>query len=196
MSGSTPVAATRREQIESRLPLVRSIARRYATAKGEPLEDLVQIGAIGLIKAVDRYDTGRGVALDVYAVPAIAGEIRHHLRDRCEPLRVPRRQRADGVRVQSVSLDGVAGPVADPMAGAPDRVALGTALRTLPPRERRIVLLSFVGDLSQAQVAARVRPLAGPRVPSAAHRHGRSARPDVGHLDQWLASVAGETSRP
>jgi len=151
----TPAAATRREQIESRLPLVRAIARRYATA-GEPLEDLVQIGAIGLIKAVDRYDTDRGVALDVYAVPAIAGEIRHHLRDRCEPLRVPRRQRADGVRVQSVSLDGVAGPVADPMAGAPDRIALGTALRTLPPRERRIVLLSFVGDLSQAQIAARV----------------------------------------
>ncbi len=60
----------------------------------------MQIGAIGLIKAVDRYDAGRGVALDVYAVPAIAGEIRHHLRDRCEPVRVPRRQRADGVRVQ------------------------------------------------------------------------------------------------
>jgi RNA polymerase sigma-B factor len=151
----TPAAATRREQIESRLPLVRSIARRYATA-GEPLEDLVQIGAIGLIKAVDRYDTDRGVALDVYAVPAIAGEIRHHLRDRCEPLRVPRRQRADGVRVQTVGLDGVAGPVADPMAGAPDRIALGAALRTLPPRERRIVLLSFVGDLSQAQVADRI----------------------------------------
>jgi RNA polymerase sigma-B factor len=129
----TPAAARRRELIESRLPLVRSIARRYATA-GEPLEDLVQIGAIGLIKAV----------------------VRHHLRDRCDPLRVPRRLRADGVRVEAVSLDAVALPVADPMAGAPERIALGTALRTLQPRERRIVLLSFVADLSQAQVAARV----------------------------------------
>jgi RNA polymerase sigma-B factor len=151
----TPAAATRRELIETRLPLVRSIARRYATA-GEPLEDLVQIGAIGLIKAVDRYDPARGVALDAYAVPAIAGEIRHHLRDRCDPLRVPRRLRADGVRVRAVSLDGIAGPVADPMDGAPERIALGTALRALQPRERRIVLLSFVADLSQAQIAARV----------------------------------------
>jgi RNA polymerase sigma factor (sigma-70 family) len=92
----------------------------------------------------------------VYAGPAIAGEIRHHLRDRCDPLRVPRRLRADGVRVRTVSLDGVTAPVADPLAAAPERIALGTALRTLHPRERRIVLLSFVADLSQAQVAARV----------------------------------------
>jgi RNA polymerase sigma-B factor len=149
------VAATRRELIESRLPLVRSIARRYATA-GEPLDDLVQIGSIGLIKAVDRYDAARGVTLDAYAVPAIAGEIRHHLRDRCEPLRVPRRLQADGVSVRAVGLDALAVPVADPLDGAPERLALQTALRSLQPRERTIVLLSFVADLSQAQIAARV----------------------------------------
>ena len=150
----TPTPASRRELIESRLWLVRSVARRYAVA-GEPLEDLVQIGAIGLIKAVDRYDPARGVALDAYAATAIAGEIRHHLRDRSDPVRVPRRLQAGGLRVRAVDIDPAA-HVADPMAGADERVALGAALRALPPRDRGIVLLRFAGDLSQAQIARRV----------------------------------------
>src|SRR3954454_21523354 len=67
--------------IEEHLPLVESVARRYV-ASGEPVEDLVQAGAIGLIKAVDRFEPSRGLALSTLAVPAIEGEIRHHLRDR------------------------------------------------------------------------------------------------------------------
>jgi RNA polymerase sigma-B factor len=146
---------TRRDQlIESHLPLVRSVARRYAGAD-EPLEDLVQVGAIGLIKAVDRYDAARGVALGAYATPSIAGEIRHHLRDRCAPVRVPRRLQENGVRVTAVGLDSVAERAADPVAAAQERLALGAALRSLPARERRLLLLRFVGDLSQAQIAAR-----------------------------------------
>ena len=66
--------------IEAHLPLVRSIARRYA-GRGEPLDDLVQAGTVGLIKAVDSWDPDRGRDLAALARPAIEGEIRHHLRD-------------------------------------------------------------------------------------------------------------------
>ena len=69
--------------------LVRSVARRYARG-GEPVDDLVQVGAIGLIKAVDRFEPARGRDLRAVAVPAIEGEIRHHLRDRAQLVRTPR----------------------------------------------------------------------------------------------------------
>ena len=69
--------------------LVRSVARRYARG-GEPVDDLVQVGAIGLIKAVDRFEPARGSDLRAVAVPAIEGEIRHHLRDRGQLVRTPR----------------------------------------------------------------------------------------------------------
>jgi RNA polymerase sigma-B factor len=149
----TPPSAARRRLIERHLPLVRSVAQRYAGGT-EPLEDLVQVGSIGLIKAADRYDAGRGVAFGAYAAPFIAGEIRHHLRDRCSPVRVPRRLQAEGVRVVAVGLDH-ADDAHDPMAQTRDRLAVGAALRALRPRERRIVQLRFVEDLSQAQIAHR-----------------------------------------
>jgi RNA polymerase sigma-B factor len=71
------------------MSLVRSLARRYAY-RGEQLEDLVQIGAIGLIKAIDRFDVNRGVELTTYATPNIIGEIKRHFRDRGWSVRVPR----------------------------------------------------------------------------------------------------------
>jgi RNA polymerase sigma-B factor len=145
--------AVRSQLIERHLPLVRSIARRYAGE--EPLDDLAQVGAIGLIKAADRYDAARNVAFAAFAAPFIAGEIRHHLRDRAAPVRVPRRLQAEGVRVTTVELDE-AGGESDPMAQAHDRLALGAALRALQPSERRIVALRFVEDLSQAQIARRI----------------------------------------
>jgi RNA polymerase sigma-B factor len=79
----------RRELVERMMPLVRHIARRYAN-RGEPLEDLVQVGAVGLIKAVDRFDVDRGVKLSTFAAPNIAGEIKRHFRDRGWSIRVPR----------------------------------------------------------------------------------------------------------
>lgn len=150
----TPLPPTRRRLIERHLPLVRSVARRYAGGD-EPLEDLVQVGAIGLIKAVDRYDAERGTSFGAYAAPFIAGEIRHHLRDRCSPVRIPRRLQQEGVRVVAVGLDCAGDTHADPMAQAHDRLAIRAALRALRPRERRIVQLRFVEDLSQAQIARR-----------------------------------------
>jgi RNA polymerase sigma-B factor len=146
--------AARRLLIERHLPLVRSIARRYEGE--EPLDDLAQVGAIGLIKAADRFDAARGIPFAAYAAPFVAGEIRHHLRDRAAPVRVPRRLQAEGVRVTAVELDQADGPHSDPMVEARDRVALGSALRSLHPNERRVVQLRFVEDLSQAQIARRI----------------------------------------
>ena len=71
------------------MSLVRSLARRYAY-RGEQLDDLVQIGAIGLIKAIDRFDLDRGVELTTYATPNIIGEIKRHFRDKGWSVRVPR----------------------------------------------------------------------------------------------------------
>jgi RNA polymerase sigma-B factor len=142
----------RRRLIEAHLPLVRAIARRH-DGGAEPLEDLVQVGAIGLIKAVDRYAHDRGTPFPAYAAPFIAGEIRHHLRDRCAPVRVPRRLQEEGVRVVAVELEAAGDPPTDPLAQAPDRLAIRAALRALRPRERRIVQLRFVEDLSQEQIA-------------------------------------------
>jgi RNA polymerase sigma-B factor len=79
----------REQLIEQYMSLVRSLARRYAY-RGEQLEDLVQIGAIGLIKAIDRFDVNRGVELTTYATPNIIGEIKRHFRDRGWSVRVPR----------------------------------------------------------------------------------------------------------
>jgi RNA polymerase sigma-B factor len=79
----------REQLIEQYMSLVRSLARRYSY-RGEQLDDLVQIGAIGLIKAIDRFDLDRGVELTTYATPNIIGEIKRHFRDKGWSVRVPR----------------------------------------------------------------------------------------------------------
>jgi RNA polymerase sigma-B factor len=89
----------RERLIEQQLPLVESLARRYAH-RGEQLEDLVQVGTIGLINAVDRYEPTRGVELTAFAVPSILGEIKRHLRDRCGAIRVPRRYQETSARMR------------------------------------------------------------------------------------------------
>ncbi len=88
--GNAPLSADERERlIMEHLPLVRGLARRYAE-RGEPLDDLVQVGTIGLIKAIDRFDPERGYKLASFATPTILGEIRRHFRDRSWTVRVPR----------------------------------------------------------------------------------------------------------
>jgi RNA polymerase sigma-B factor len=81
--------SAREELVSRHLPLVRSLARRYA-GRGESVEDLEQVGAIGLIKAIDRYELSRDVALTSYATPNVVGEIKRHFRDKASAIRVPR----------------------------------------------------------------------------------------------------------
>jgi RNA polymerase sigma-B factor len=90
---ASPEAASteaRDQLVRLHLPLVEHLARRFA-GRGEPYDDLVQVGTIGLIKAVDRFDTDRGVEFSTYATPTIVGEIKRHFRDRGWAIRVPRR---------------------------------------------------------------------------------------------------------
>src|SRR3954463_703612 len=72
------------------LPLVEHCARRFRN-RGEPFEDLVQVGTIGLIKSIDRFDLARGVEFSTYATPTIIGEIKRYFRDKGWAIRVPRR---------------------------------------------------------------------------------------------------------
>jgi RNA polymerase sigma-B factor len=95
-----PRLDARSDVIEAHLPLVRSIARRYARS-GEPLEDLVQAGTVGLIKAVDRFDPARDRDLAALARPSIEGEIRHHLRDGGAGPHVARTDRELGARLRT-----------------------------------------------------------------------------------------------
>jgi len=82
--------AVREELIEANLPLVGYLARRLAGRRGS-LEDLTQVGSVGLIKAVDRFDPDRGHEFVVYAAPVILGEIKRYLRDSASLVRAPRR---------------------------------------------------------------------------------------------------------
>ncbi len=148
----------RQRLIEQHLPLVRSIARRYAH-RGESFDDLVQVGAEGLIKAVDRFDPRRGVTLGAYAAPTIAGEIQRHLRDRVTLIRIPRGAGEEAAAARyPLPLEAAAGAQPDRaaeagLAGSEDRALVANGLRVLPRRERRVLELRYYGDLSQRRIA-------------------------------------------
>jgi RNA polymerase sigma-B factor len=195
----------RDQLVEMHLPLVEYLARRFA-GRGEPLDDLVQVGTIGLIKAVDRFDTERGVEFSTYATPTVVGEIKRHFRDKGWTVRVPRRlqelraalssatsdltqsmgrsptvaelathlkigeeevleglESANAYTAVSIEAsDGEGGLTVADTLGADDlslegveyRESIKPLLDSLPPRERRILMLRFFGNLTQSQIAA------------------------------------------
>jgi RNA polymerase sigma-B factor len=96
--------AARARLIEEHLPLVRSVAAAYAH-RGESFEDLLQVGTIGLIGAVDAFERRRGCPFGAYAATRIRGEIRRHLRDRAAPVRVPRRVQAQAALLRRADRD-------------------------------------------------------------------------------------------
>ena len=156
--------SAREALIRQYLPLVRRLARRHA-GRGEQFEDLVQVGTIGLIKAIDRFQLERGVDLASFAIPTIDGEIKRHLRDRAWPIRIPRRlQELDPtlkVRVAEL-VDGQNGELEQGSALEPgyelgeDRAALAQGFHVLDDRERQLLRLAFFEGLSQAKIAQRV----------------------------------------
>jgi RNA polymerase sigma-B factor len=95
---ATNDSAARDELITMYLNLVHYLAGKYRN-RSEPIDDLVQVGTIGLIKAVDRFDTGRGLGFTTYATPTILGEIKRHFRDKGWALRVPRRLQEISVQI-------------------------------------------------------------------------------------------------
>jgi RNA polymerase sigma-B factor len=94
----------REELIERFLPLARSIARRYEHS-AEPLDDLLQIASLGLIKAIDRFDPTKGCAFSSYAVPTIGGELKRHFRDRTWNVRPPRELQELTLRVERATSE-------------------------------------------------------------------------------------------
>jgi RNA polymerase sigma-B factor len=98
--------------IEDHLPLVRAMAWRYS-GRGDQQEDIVQVGTIGLIKAIDRFDPERGVELKVYAMSMIVGEIKRYFRDRSWAVHVPRRVKERNAQLVAL-LDELTGSLGRP----------------------------------------------------------------------------------
>lgn len=94
----------RAELVSLHLPLVEHLARRFRN-RGEPHDDLVQVGVIGLIKAIDRFECGRGVEFSTYATPTVVGEIKRHFRDKGWSIRVPRRLQEMRLSLASATSD-------------------------------------------------------------------------------------------
>jgi RNA polymerase sigma-B factor len=198
--------ALRRELVEGFRPVAQNIARRYS-GRGEPVDDLEQVAAIGLIKAIDRFEPGRGVTFLSYAVPTMMGEVRRHFRDATWSVHTPRgvKDRHQQVAAAANTLSHEVGraPTATELAhhldldrelvieamaaercrnpssldetlgAAPDGdtavgdliaraddleasdvgVLLGDVVRTLSRRERTILVLRFVDDCTQREIA-------------------------------------------
>ncbi len=174
--GRLPDPRARDELAALYQPLAEYLARRFY-GRGEPLEDLIQVASIGLLKAIDRFDTERGVKFSTYATATVVGELKRHFRDKGWALRVPRRLQESGMKVGRAVTEmyqdlGRAPTVAEigKRTGLSQEEVL-EAMETahayttasldaptddegaaLPPRERRIIELRFFRDLTQTQI--------------------------------------------
>jgi RNA polymerase sigma-B factor len=118
--------AARERLVRRHLPLVRSLARRYAN-RGEPLEDIEQVGAIGLLKAIDRFELGREVSLATYATPNVVGEIKRHFRDKGWAIRVPR-----ALQELNASMSSTIERLTSKLGRSPSIAEIASALDTSP----------------------------------------------------------------
>jgi RNA polymerase sigma-B factor len=198
-------AALRDRLVEQHMPLVVYLAKRFA-GRSEPLSDLIQVGSIGLIKAIDRFDPSRKLEFSTYATPTIVGEIKRHFRDTGWLIHVPRRAQemqtslnaarselsqelgrpptvreiaarldADeeavvealdaaraysGVPLEILTPPGETAPV-HPALGVTDegfeqveqRALLREAIVELPENEREVLLLRFIANKTQTEIA-------------------------------------------
>jgi len=131
----------RERVIQEQLPLAEFLARKFA-GRGEPVDDLVQVASVGLIKAVDRFDVDRQIEFSTYATPNILGEIKRYFRDKGWAMRVPRglqelRQSAkEVIRDETVktgrspSLQELAATLDADVEGVAEALTLGRAYNT------------------------------------------------------------------
>lgn len=110
-------APDRRDRaVEVAYPLVEYLARRFA-GRGEPLEDLVQVASVGLLKTVDRFDPERGVRFSTFATPTILGELKRHFRDTGWAMHVPRRLKERALQIRSLTEELIQQEGRSPTAG-------------------------------------------------------------------------------
>ncbi|CAN5149550.1 N/A [soil metagenome] len=105
------------------MPLARSLALRYQRS-AEPLDDLLQVACLGLVKAIDRFDPDREIAFSSYAVPTILGEIKRYFRDRTWAVRVPR-----GLQELSMRIDRVVAGLSEELHRSPSVAEIAQAVR-------------------------------------------------------------------
>lgn len=91
---SNPSLGLRNQLVQLNIGLVRREAYRWLQQSTETFDDLMQVGSMGLIRAIERFDMGKGYAFSSFAIPYIRGEIQHYLRDKSTPMRIPRRWQA------------------------------------------------------------------------------------------------------
>ena len=161
----------RAQMIQGNLRLVLSVVQKFA-GRGENLDDLFQVGCIGLIKAIDNFDPGLKVRFSTYGVPMILGEIRRFLRDNT-PIRVSRSVR--DLAYHAMALESIVEPASlyepaytdgDDTLAIMDRVQEASCeeswisdimfkdtVQALTPRERRIIALRYLSGQTQMQVA-------------------------------------------
>jgi len=163
-----PSDIERSRLVERYLPLARSVARRFASSAERP-DDLAQVAALAVVKAVDRYDPSRLEELPAYVGRYVEGELRRHLRDRAAAVRVPRSLQGEHARAQlapsaRLVADSAHRPLAldddDAFDRSPsleelslDRALVARAARALDQREGRIVFERFFLERTQAEVA-------------------------------------------
>jgi RNA polymerase sigma-B factor len=141
--------AAREALVERFLPLARQLARRYQRG-GEPLDDLVQVASLGLLKAIDRFEPDRPTAFSSFAVPTILGELKRHFRDRGWSVRVPR-----DLQEMTVRVDRTAEALAGELGRAPTPAEIG---------ERIGITTEQVLEAREAAGAYRAVSLVIPRV--------------------------------
>jgi RNA polymerase sigma-B factor len=120
--------AAREALVERFLPLARQLARRYQRG-GEPLDDLIQVASLGLLKAIDRFEPDRPTAFSSFAVPTILGELKRHFRDRGWSVRVPR-----DLQEMSVRVDKVADTMGRRLGRAPTAAEIAAEIGTTTER--------------------------------------------------------------
>jgi RNA polymerase sigma-B factor len=124
--------AARDQLVALHLPLVEHLVRRFCN-RGEPYDDLMQVGTIGLLKAIDRFDPERGVEFSTYATPTVVGEIKRHFRDKGWAIRVPRRLQelrhslglAGSELAQELGRSPTVGEIADRLGLEPEHIVEG-----------------------------------------------------------------------
>jgi len=158
----------RDELVKQHQGLVRYLAKRFA-GKGEPMEDLVQVANIGLLKTIDRFDPERGVQFSTYATATIIGELKRHFRDKAWAMRIPR-----GLKQTSLRLG-----------------TLGQELSQQLGRSPRVAELAEAADLTEEEViealdAGRNYSLASLDAPIGDEDESRSRIDDLGSDDDYL----------